>query len=102
MESYDGFRDVYKRQLLYGASERKYDYTKALGQGFTRMTLGLSLIHIYNGFIHLLQQDANLIQQPCTVLLDCFARDKSIFVGLGLNLGAVDRLYVKTDETLGS
>lgn len=26
--------------LLYGASERKYDYTKALGQGFTRMTLG--------------------------------------------------------------
>ena len=26
----------------------------------------------------------------------------SIFVGLGLNLGAVDILYVKTDETLVS
>ena len=43
---------------------------------------------LYNGFIHLLQKDANLIQQLCTVLVDCLAPDKSIFVGLGFNLGA--------------
>ena len=57
-------------------------------------------VFLYNGLIHLLQKDANLIQQPCTVLFDCLAPDKSIFVGLGLNLGAVDILHVKTDETL--
>ena len=57
-------------------------------------------VFLYNGLIHLLQKDANLIQQPCTVLFDCLTPDKSIFVSLGLNLGAVDILHVKTDETL--
>ena len=52
-----------------------------------------------NGFIHLLQKDADLIHQPCTVPFDCLAPDKSIFVGLGLDLGTVDILHVKTDET---
>ena len=51
-------------------------------------------------FIHLLQENADLIHQLCTVLFDCFAPDKSIFVGFGLNLGTVDILHVKTDETL--
>ena len=55
---------------------------------------------LYNGFIHLLQKDANLVQQPCTVPFDCLAPDKSIFVGLGFNLGAVNILHVKTDEPL--
>ena len=32
--------------------------------------------------------------------LDGLTSGKSIFVGLGFNLGAVDILYVKTDETL--
>jgi hypothetical protein len=51
------------------------------------------------GFIHLLQENADLIHQLCTVLFDCLAPDKSIFVGSGLNLGTVDILYVKADET---
>ena len=51
------------------------------------------------GFIHLLQENADLIHQLCTVLFDCLAPDKSIFVGPGLNLGTVDILYVKADET---
>lgn len=51
------------------------------------------------GFICLLQENADLIHQLCTVLFDCFAPDKSIFVGFGLNLGTVDILYVKADET---
>jgi len=34
------------------------------------------------------------------VLFNTLAPDKSIFVGFGLNLGTVDILHVKTDETL--
>ena len=52
----------------------------------------------YN-FIHLLQENADLIHQLCTVLFDCLAPDKSIFVGSGLNLSTVNILYVKADET---
>ena len=32
--------------------------------------------------------------------LDSLALDKNIFVGSGLNLGVVDMLHLKTDETL--
>ena len=63
-------------------------YIRVWRESTPRMCLYRVLL--YNGFIHLLQKDANLIQQPCTVLFDRLAPDKSIFVGLGLNLGAVD------------
>ena len=51
------------------------------------------------GFICLLQENADLIHQLCTVLFDCLAPDKSIFVGPELNLATVDMLYVKADKT---
>ena len=62
---------------------------------------GVSLHGVLLGydFIHLLQENADLIHQLCTVLFDCLAPDKSIFVGFGLNLGSVDILYIKADET---
>lgn len=40
------------------------------------------------------------IFSPSTVPLDSLALDKNIFVGSGLNLGVVDMLHLKTDETL--
>ena len=52
-----------------------------------------------DSFIHLFQKDANLVQQLRTVLFNTLAPDKSIFVGFGLDLRAVDILHVKTDET---
>ena len=49
---------------------------------------------------YLFQKDTNLVQQLRAVLFNTLAPDKSIFVGFGLNLGTVDILHVKTDETL--
>ena len=76
-------------------------------QGYAREHEGSQLhgcvfyrVLLYNGFIHLLQKDANLIQQPCAVLFDALTPDKSIFVGLGFNLGTIDIFHVKTDEPL--
>ena len=52
-----------------------------------------------NGFVHLFQKDTNLVQQLRAVLFNTLAPDKSIFVGFGFNLSAVDILHLKTDET---
>ena len=39
-----------------------------------------------------------VFHQLCTVPFDSLSPDKSIFVGLGLNFGAIDILHVKVDE----
>ena len=47
-------------------------------------------IFLCNGFVHLFQKDTNLVQQLRAVLFNTLAPDKSIFVGFGFNLSAVD------------
>lgn len=51
-----------------------------------------------NGLIHLLQKDAYPVHQFCPVPLNALAPDKSVFVGLGLYLRAIDIFHVKADK----
>ena len=60
---------------------------------------GWILLDFGSVLVHLFQKDTNLVQQLRAVLFNTLAPDKSIFVGFGFNLGAVNILHIKADET---